>query len=121
MGKWKYLGFTRTGEKHAGEFFAKDEREARKYLRNKGIKAKTLTPPSILEFDIGEWIADKGFVRPFGAKELAQFTKQMAIMVNAGVPIITTLEILFKSQKNVALKRTIKSVANEIAEGKKHC
>ena len=39
-------------------------------------------------------------------------------MINAGVPIIQSLEILFKGEKNIVLKKTIKVIAREVAEGK---
>ena len=118
MGKWRYRGLSQDGEKHAGEIEANSEREARKILRLKGIRAKQLSAPSVLEFDIGEWMVQKGFSAPFGTKELTHFTKQMAIMVDAGIPIIQILEILFKSQRHPVLKRSIKTITREIGEGK---
>ena len=39
-------------------------------------------------------------------------------MVEAGIPIIQSLEILFKQQQNLALKRTIKKMIVDIGEGK---
>ena len=118
MGNWKYVGFSRDGVKQVGSLIAKNEREARGILRQKGIRAKQLTPPSILETDLSEWMVAKGFSRPFGVKELSHFTKQMSIMISAGVPLMETLEILFKSQRHPVLKRVIRSVANDISGGK---
>ena len=118
MGKWRYIGFTRDGSKQVGELIAKNEREARSLLRQKGIRARKLTPPSILETDLNEWMVAHGLGKPFGTKELSHFTKQMSIMVSAGVPLMQTLEILFKSQRHPVFKRTIKSIANDISEGK---
>ena len=117
MGKWRYVGFTRDGTKQVGELVAKNEREARTRLRQKGIRAKQLTPPSILETDLSEWMIAKGLSKPFGNKELSHFTKQMSIMVSAGVPLMETLEILFKSQRHPIFKKTIKHIANDISEG----
>ena len=84
MGKWRYIGFTRDGSKQVGELIAKNEREARSFLRQKGIRARKLTPPSILETDLNEWMSSHGLSKPFGIKELSHFTKQMSIMVSAG-------------------------------------
>ena len=118
MGKWRYVGFTRDGVKQVGQLIAKNEREARGLLRQKGIRARKLTPPSILETDLSEWFVAKGLSKPFGVKELSHFTKQMSIMISAGVPLMQTLEILFKSQRHPVFKRVIKSIANDISEGK---
>lgn len=118
MGTWRFEGLNKEGKREFGTLQASSEREARKLMRAKGIRPKKLTPPSFLEFDIGEWMVEKGLAKPFGPKELTSFTKQLAIMINAGVPIIQSLEILYKSQKHPVLKKTIKKIATDVGEGK---
>ena len=39
-------------------------------------------------------------------------------MVNAGVSIMEALEILFKSEKNPALKKTIREISSDVGHGK---
>lgn len=118
MGNWRYEGLNKEGKRETGILEAISSKDAKKQLRAKGIRPKKLIPPSLLEFDIGEWMVDKGFAAPFGAKELTQFTKQLSIMVNAGVPIIQSFEILYKAQKHPVLKKAIKRIANDVGEGK---
>ena len=118
MGLWKWEGFDKSGKKARGQIQAKDERSARKALRSNGVRVRTLISPSLLEFDFNEWMLEKGLAVPFGQKELVLFTKQLAIMVNAGVPIMESLEILFKSEKNPALKKTIKEISSDVGHGK---
>jgi len=118
MGNWKWVGIDRSGKKVVGELQGKDERDIRRILRGKGIRPKKLTPPSILEFDIGEFLVERGLVKSFGNVELSSFTKQLAIMVNAGVPIIQSLEILYKNEKNPALKRAVRIISQDVGEGK---
>lgn len=117
MANWKYEGFTQNGKRVSGSLQAKTEKEVRKLLRVEKIRPKKITPPSILEFDLGEWMVDKGFAAPFGAKELSSFTKQLAIMINAGVPILSALEIIYKSEKQPALKKSVKNIARDVGEG----
>ena len=118
MSLWKWEGFDKEGKKARGQIQAKDERSARKGLRSNGIKVKSLIAPTLLEFDFNEWLLEKGLAVPFGQKELVLFTKQLAIMVNAGVSIMEALEILFKSEKNPALKKTIKEISSDVGHGK---
>ncbi|MDD0854608.1 type II secretion system F family protein [Halobacteriovorax sp. GB3] len=118
MANWRYEGLSKDGKRLEGAVDAKNEREARRILRAQGIRIKKITPPSLLEFDIGEWMEEKGFAKPFGMTELKNFTKQLSIMISAGVPILHGLEILYKSEKNPSLKRAIKEVAREVGEGK---
>jgi len=117
MGKWKWEGFTKEGKKIKGEQEAKDERELRKALRGQGVRPTRVHPPSILEIDLAAVLAEKGFTKPFGQKELTGFTRQLAIMINSGVPILQALEILFKQEKNGTLKAAVKKIAEDVGSG----
>ena len=118
MGVWKWEGLDKSGKKTRGELQAKTEREVRKLLRAEGIRIKKVIPPSIFEFDLGEFLVEKGFATSFSNAELCQFTKQFATMIAAGVPILQSLEILYKAEKNPTLKRAVKNIAQEVGEGK---
>lgn len=118
MAIWRYEGIDKNGKKTLGQLDAADERDARKQLRAQAIRIKVLTPPSILEFDLGQWMVDKGFAKSFGTKELMNFTKQLSTMIAAGVPLLQSLEILYRSEKNAVLKLSIKKIAQDVGEGK---
>jgi len=118
MPNFGYIGVTKEGTKKVGKIQATSIKEARKLLRAQGLRPKKITPPSILEFDFNEWILDKGWAAPFTDKDLTHFTRQLSIMINAGIPIIESLEILYKATKQIALKKTIKAVTADVSEGK---
>jgi type IV pilus assembly protein PilC len=117
MGTWKWEGLDVKGKKARGNIIARDLKEARKILRAQGVRPKRISPPSVLEFDISEWMIDNGYASGFGTKELCQFTKQLSTMINAGVPIVQSLEILGKTEKHPVLKRTIRDISVLVAEG----
>lgn len=118
MSQWKYEAFDRDGKREVGTVDATERSEVRKFLRSRGLKPKKIEPPSLLEFDIGEWMVDNGLAKAFGAKNLLMFTKQLSIMVEAGVPIIEAFEILYKQEKNLALKKSVKRISAKVKEGK---
>ncbi len=118
MGVWRYEGFDRDGNKKTGSINGNNERDVRKQLRRNGIRVRNLIAPSVLEFDIGEWLIEKGFVKPFSQNDLTHFTRQLSIMLDAGIPVMQAFEILFKSQKNLSLKKSIKKISEVISEGK---
>jgi type IV pilus assembly protein PilC len=118
MPKWKWEGLDKEGKKSRGAIEALSQREARKLLRAQGLRPKRIIAPSILEFDFNEWMIEKGIAGSFGAKELTNFTKQLSTMINAGVPIMQSLEILYKAEKHVTLKRSIKKISTDVGEGK---
>ncbi len=117
MGMWKWDGLDAKGKRAHGQLQAANEKEARKILRGMGVRPKSIVPPSILEFDLAEWMVEAGFAKAFGKAELGLFTKQLSIMVNAGVPILQSLEILGQQEKNISLRRAIKNIYRSVAEG----
>ncbi len=118
MGMFKYEAVDANGKKVLGQIDAASEREVRKALRLQGVRVKKITPPTILEFDLGMWMVDKGIAKAIGMKELSNFTKQLAVMIAAGVPILQALEILYRAEKNPSLKAAIKKIASDVGEGK---
>ena len=117
MPKYKWEGLNSDGKKVSSEIEASSEKEARRLLRAQGSRVRKITPPGLLDLDLGEWMVEKGFASAFGARELMHFTKQLSTMINAGVPILLSLEILFKSEKQAILKKSIQRIATSVGEG----
>ncbi len=118
MGIYKYEGVDSNNKKVIGQMDAVSEKEVRKAMRAQSIRVKKIIPPTILEFDLGAWMVEKGFAKSVGTKELAIFTKQLCTMISAGVPILQALEILYRSEKNPTLKLAVKKIAADVGEGK---
>ena len=118
MGIYKYEGVDTNGKKVIGQIDAASEKEVRKLMRAQSIRIKKIIPPTILEFDLSAWMVEKGFAKSVSNKELCTFTKQLSIMISAGVPILQGMEILYRSEKNPTLKLSIKKIATDVGEGK---
>lgn len=118
MPKFKYVGFTADGKKVENSIEADDVRTAKKLLRRQNIRATKVIPPSFFEADLGQFMVEKGLARPFGRAELMRFTRQLAILINAGVPILECMEILHKQEQNMVLKRVVKNISMQVEEGK---
>jgi type IV pilus assembly protein PilC len=118
MPKFKYVGFTADGKKVESTVDADTIRDAKKLLRRQNIKAAKVVPPSFFEADLGQFLVEKGLARPFGRAELMRFTRQLAILINAGVPILECMEILHKQEQNMVLKRVVKNISMQVEEGK---
>lgn len=118
MAKYRYIGFTGEGKKVENTIEADTVRDAKRVLRRQNIRATKIMEPSFFEADLGQFLVDKGLARPFGRVELMRFTRQLSILINAGVPILECMEILHKQEQNMVLKRVIKSISTQIEEGK---
>lgn len=118
QGNFKYEGVNAEGRKVDGEISGKDIRHVKRVLRRQGIRATRVKAPNPLDIDLGVWMVEKGFAKPFGLEDLNRFTRQLSILIDAGVPILDSLEILGKQEKNPALRATIKNIVESIGSGK---
>ena len=118
MPKFKYSGFTGEGKKVESTVEADTIRDAKKILRRQNIRATKIIAPSFFEADLGQFLVEKGLARPFGRAELMRFTRQLAILINAGVPILECMEILHKQEQNLVLKKVVKNISMQVEEGK---
>lgn len=118
MAMFRYEGIDVNGQVVQGKIDVVNEKDVRKFLRANNIRPRKITPPSILEFDLSAWLIEKGIGVSVPPKMLALFTKQLSIMISAGVPILQSLDILYKSEKNPALRNAVRKIAIDVGEGK---
>lgn len=118
MPNFKYIGFTKDGKKVESTIEADSARDAKKLLRRQNIRPIKVIAPSFFEADLGQFLVEKGLAKPFGRAELMRFTRQLSILINAGVPILECMEILQKQETNLVLKRVIKNISIQVEEGK---
>ena len=118
MAKFRYVGTDRQGKRVAGEMEGSTSREIKAILRRQGIRARKVSKPSLAEIDLNELAVELGMGPGVGQKELFNFTRKMSILINAGVPIMEALEILFKQEPNPTFKKSLRAVATEVGNGK---
>lgn len=73
-----------------------------------------------LTFPAGGMLAKKrrrGFGSPIKGKGLAVFTRQLATLVKAGMPILRSLEVLSRQEKRPAFRVVIDDIADAIRSG----
>jgi len=100
MPVFTYRGTNRSGGSVAGEMTASSKTELQSLLRRQQI-----TPTKMSE-------KGKEFNLPtFGgsvtAKELAVFTRQFSVMIDAGLPLVQCLEILASQQENKLFQKVL--------------
>jgi type IV pilus assembly protein PilC len=59
----------------------------------------------------------RSFGRPLNTKGIAVFTRQLATLVKAGMPILRSLEVLARQEKRHAFKVVIEDIADTIRSG----
>ncbi len=111
MPTFKYEGKTLKGQIKKGEFDAPDEGAVRVYLRQQNIIPTKISPKGKqIEFSFS-------FGKKVTQRAIAIFTRQLATMIDAGLPLVQSLEILSAQQENKAFKDIIREIREDVEGG----
>ncbi len=112
MPTFVFKGRNRLNEIIAGEREAATQDELRALLRREQVvltqakeKGREIAIPKI------------GRRKKVGAKELAVFTRQFSVMIDAGLPLVQCLDILAEQQQNAFFKDVLRQVRQNVEEG----
>lgn len=112
MPTYVYKGRNRLNEMISGEREAASQDELRALLRREQIVV-TQSSEKGREFSIPK-IGAKKKVK---AKELAVFTRQFSVMIDAGLPLVQCIDILAQQQQNTFFKDVLNQVRQTVEEG----
>lgn len=112
MPTYAFKGRNRLNELIAGEKEAASQDELRALLRREQI---VLTQASEKGREIS--IPKLGRRKKVKAKELAVFTRQFSVMIDAGLPLVQCLDILAEQQQNAFFKDVLRQVRQNVEEG----
>ncbi len=112
MPTFVFKGRNRLNEMIAGEREAATQDELRALLRREQV---VLTQATEKGREIA--IPKLGRRKKVGAKELAVFTRQFSVMIDAGLPLVQCLDILGEQQQNAFFKDVLRQVRQNVEEG----
>lgn len=110
MAKFQWQGTTRTGEKRSGVIEADSAAAAEDRLRGEGLSNTRVKREGGLNISIQIGTG----VPP---KDLQIFTRQLATMIDAGLPLVQCLDILATQSPNPSFKKILTSVKNSVEQG----
>ncbi|MBX7219163.1 MAG: type II secretion system F family protein [Blastocatellia bacterium] len=112
MPTFVYKGRNRLNEVVVGEKFAPSREQLEALLRREQIslmsakeKGKEISVPRL------------GGSQKVKSKELAIFTKQFSVMIDAGLPLVQCLEILGSQQENKYFKQVLLQIRGDVESG----
>jgi type IV pilus assembly protein PilC len=111
MPTYAFKGRNRLNELVSGEREAVSQDELRSLLRKEQITMTTASEKSVVS------IPKLGRRKKVGAKELAVFTRQFSVMIDAGLPLVQCLDILAEQQLNTFFKDVLRQVRQNVEEG----
>jgi type IV pilus assembly protein PilC len=112
MSKYAWEGRLPQGGFRRGEVEGPSEMAVRAYLRQQQIIPTKITAKG----------KELKITLPFmkgrvNKKSLAVFTRQLATMIDAGLPLVQSLEILAQQEENETFQEIIKTIKNEVEAG----
>ncbi|HXC47213.1 MAG TPA: type II secretion system F family protein [Candidatus Sulfotelmatobacter sp.] len=110
MPVFTYRGTNRSGGSVAGEMTASSKAELQSLLRRQQI-----TPTKMSEK--GKEFNLPTFGGSVSAKELAVFTRQFSVMIDAGLPLVQCLEILASQQENKLFQKVLTGTRAAVESG----
>ncbi|SEJ16349.1 type IV pilus assembly protein PilC [Deinococcus reticulitermitis] len=115
MPVYEYRARDRGGKVLKAQMEAESEAQVRDALRSKSLMILEIKAPKTgLNADIKiPGLTDK----PPGLKEVAVFSKQLATLINAGVPLVQSLAILQRQLESKSFQTILKKVRSEVESG----
>jgi type IV pilus assembly protein PilC len=110
MPDYKYQGTSRAGASVSGVMTASNKTELANLLKRQQITATKMTEKG-KEFNMPQF---GGGVK---AKELAIFTRQFSVMIDAGLPLVQCLEILASQQENKFFQKVLVNTRSQVEGG----
>lgn len=113
MPTFKYEAVKKTGETIKGSVTMPNEAEVRVFLRQQGARPVKIEGEGLLNKDLSFT-----FGNPVSDSEIAIMTRQLAVMVSSGVPLLQAFDILQSGEKNKAFQKALLGVSESISGGK---
>jgi len=110
MPDYKYQGTSRSGGSVSGTMTATNKTELAGLLKRQQITATKMTEKG-KEFNMPQ------FGGGVNAKELAIFTRQFSVMIDAGLPLVQCLEILASQQENKFFQKVLTNTRAQVEGG----
>src|SRR6202521_3650706 len=110
MPVYTYRGKNRTGTAVSGEQVANSKAELMNLLKRQQIKVSKLS-------EKGKEFSMPTFGSGVNAKDLAIFTRQFSVMIDAGLPLVQCLEILAGQQENKTFQNVLTSTRASVEGG----
>ena len=104
-----WSGTDKTGRSAKGEIHATTTSMAKAQLRRQGIKPKTVRKKAKPLFGGGG--------KAIGAADICIFTRQLATMMKAGVPLVQSFDIVGEGLDKPKMRELVEEIKNDVASG----
>ncbi len=122
MAKFRYSAIDANGKEKSGKIDAANEAEANAKLTSMGLMVNKLIADGGGK-KAGGKAPSKGkgggfsFGKVVNQEELTVFTRQLATLLQAGLPLLRSLEVMIRQEKKPAFKNVLSQIADNVRSG----
>ena len=116
MAKFKYSAIDANGKPVSGKIDAPNEEQAHAKLAAQRLIVSSLSPEG---FSVGKKSSKKsaGYNKKISVEQLTIFTRQLATLLTAGLPLLRAMQILSGQEKNPVFKTALTNISENIQGG----
>ena len=121
MAKFKYMALDKEGREISGVIDSTSENRARKDLASQGIKVSRIAEVTVATESGAKAKKGKKALIGTGIKnaEITVFSRQLATLLKAGLPLLRSLEVIARQEKNPYFRTIIDQLADNVRTGNK--
>lgn len=112
MANYVYEAIDVNGKKIKGKIVAEDRQDAQRQLKDKNLYIVDINEDNVLNKEI-----NIKFLNKVKAKDLAVFCKQVATLLQAGLNILTCLNVIKNQIPNKKLKNAVENLSEDVEKG----
>lgn len=125
MAKFKYTAIDANGKQKTGTVEAENQDEASSKLSASGLMPTKITmaggssAAAPVKKTKGAKKGKKvgGFGKVIKPEELTTFTRQLATLLQAGLPLLRALEVMIRQEKNLRFQAVLEQIAEQVKSG----
>lgn len=114
MANWNYQAIDKLGKKSNGQINAESMQQARQKLKDEGLFARKITLVNEKSSSFSNLLQ---FGKGVSTDQLSLFTRQLATLVAAAIPIGEALDTLIKQTEKAKMRQIISQVRARLVEG----
>jgi len=118
MSVYEYVALDEKGRERKGFVDATGAQAARQMLRERGIYPVDIAPAREKKESALAVATDLPLGRNVSPADVAVFTRQLATLLGAGIPLVPSFGVLLAQTKNPVLTKILAQVRSDINEGK---
>ena len=123
MAKFKYTAIDQNGKHKTGSIDAESQDDASSKVSAMGLMPTNITAGGGSSAKTKKVAKAKGksggmnFGKVIKPEELTTFTRQLATLLQAGLPLLRAIEVMIRQEKNLRFKECLEQIADQVKSG----